>query len=139
MNYRKKGGRPLSELKREKSKIIYFTIEEFEKLNSLFAKSDYLNTSDMIRDIVLKKRYRVVTFDNDARIRRGILVEEVRRIGNNFNQLVKSFHQRKMDYFTPAEISLLIKNVDEIKEIYRKIEECITSDLSKPISQNIIS
>ncbi|MFH6956816.1 hypothetical protein ACHRV1_05365 [Flavobacterium aquidurense] len=139
MSYQKRGGRPTLEFKREKSKIIYFTSEEFEKLNLLFSESDYLSSSDMIRDILLNKKYRVVTFDNDARIRRGILVEEVRRIGNNFNQLIKSFNQKKLDYFTPTEISLLIQNIDEIKQVYIKIDECIKSDLSKPVSPNIIS
>lgn len=139
MSYQKRGGRPTLDFKREKSKIIYFTSEEFDKLDLLFSESDYLSSSHMIRDILLNKKYRVVTFDNDARIRRGILVEEVRRIGNNFNQLIKSFNQKKLDYFTPTEISLLVKNIDEIKEVYIKIEDCIKSDLSKPLSQNIIS
>ena len=51
-----------------------------------------MNMNSMIRDILLKKKYRIVTFNNDARIQRSILIEEVRRIGNNFNQLMKSFN-----------------------------------------------
>lgn len=124
----KKNGRPESKIKRDKEKRILFTDLEFNIINKMFEESDYTNMNNMIRDILLNRQYRVVTFDNDARIKKGILIEEVRRIGNNFNQLVKSFNQRKMDSFTQAEIYHLIKNVDEIKEVYVKIEDVIRNE-----------
>jgi hypothetical protein len=126
-----KGGRPEKEIKRSTSKKVMFADHEYKKLNELFERSDYTNMNNMIRDILLNNQYRIVTFDNDARIKKGILIEEVRRIGNNFNQLIKCFNQKKLDYFTRTEISDLIKNVDAIKLIYSKIEDCIRNESPK--------
>ena len=130
-----KGGRPKKEVKRAKEKRILFTELESEQIDKMFSESDYTNMNSMIRDILLNNQYRIITFDNDARIKKGILIEEVRRIGNNFNQLIKSFHQKKLDYFTRTEISYLIKNIDDIKQIYSKIEECIKNDGSKQATE----
>ncbi|MFH6969846.1 hypothetical protein [Flavobacterium sp. FlaQc-28] len=130
-----KGGRPEKEIKRSNNKKVMLSDDEYKKLNELFEKSDYTNMNSMIRDILLNNQYRIITFDNDARIKKGILIEEVRRIGNNFNQLIKSFHQKKLDYFTRTEISYLIKNIDDIKQIYSKIEECIKNDGSKQATE----
>jgi hypothetical protein len=132
-----KGGRPEKEIKRLNNKKVMFSNEEYKKLNKLFVNSDYTNMNNMIRDILLNNQYRIVTFDNDARIKKGILIEEVRRIGNNFNQLIKSFNQKKLDYFTRTEISDLIKNVDDIKQIYSKIEDCIKNEKLKPETKNL--
>lgn len=118
-----KGGRPKKEVKRTKEKRILLTEFEVEQIDKMFSESDYTNMNSMIRDILLKKKYRIVTFNNDARIQRGILIEEVRRIGNNFNQLMKSFNERKMDSFSKFEIEILLKNLDEIKEVFFKIED----------------
>ena len=118
-----KGGRPKKEVKRSKEKRILFTELEAEQIDKMFSESGYMNMNSMIRDILLKKKYRIVTFNNDARIQRGILIEEVRRIGNNFNQLMKSFNERKMDSFSKFEIEILLKNLDEIKEVFFKIED----------------
>lgn len=120
--------RPENIIKRKNRKEILFSDEEFVKINSLFLESDYNNINSMIRDILLNNEYRVVTFDNDSRIQRGILIEEVRRIGNNFNQLMRSFNQRKMDSFSKSEITLLLKNLDEIKIVYYKIEDIANKD-----------
>ena len=118
-----KGGRPKKEVKRSKEKRILFTELEAEQIDKMFSESGYMNMNSMIRDILLKKKYRIVTFNNDARIQRSILIEEVRRIGNNFNQLMKSFNERKMDSFSKIEIEMLLKNLAEIKEVFFKIED----------------
>ncbi|BDU27681.1 hypothetical protein [Flavobacterium sp. GSB-24] len=117
--------RPEKEKKKTFRKEILFSEEEYKVITDKFEKSDYTNINSMLRDILINNEYRIVTFDNDARIKKGILIEEVRRIGNNFNQLIRSFNQRKMDSFSKDEINLLIKNVDDIKIIYSKIESNI--------------
>lgn len=122
MKNNSKVGRPESEIKRDKEKRILFTESEIKKINQMFSESDYNNINSMIRDILLNNQYRIVTFDNDARIKKGILIEEVRRIGNNFNQLIKSFNQRKLDSFSKDEINNLLKSIEDIKIIYNKIE-----------------
>ncbi|OXA93193.1 hypothetical protein B0A75_20305 [Flavobacterium oncorhynchi] len=118
-----KGGRPKKEVKRTKEKRILFTELEAEQIDKMFSESDYTNMNSMIRDILLKKKYRIVTFNNDARIQKNILIEEVRRIGNNFNQLMRSFNERKMDSFSKIEIEMLLKILAEIKEVFFKIED----------------
>ncbi|OXB08410.1 hypothetical protein B0A81_08825 [Flavobacterium plurextorum] len=118
-----KSGRPKKEIKKNFRKEILFSGDEFKLITIMFSESDYNNMNDMIRDILLKKKYRIVTFNNDARIEKNILIEEVRRIGNNFNQLIKSFNERKMDSFSKIETEMLLKSLAEIKEVFFKIED----------------
>lgn len=127
MNNFKKGGRPEIEIKREKSKLIYFTNAEFEQLNKMLSQGEYQNMNDMIRGILLSNQYKIITLDFDKRIQRNILIEEVRRIGNNFNQLIKHFNQKKFDHFTKEEILILNTTISQIKTTYEKIEKNINS------------
>jgi len=124
----KKGGRPEKEFKREYYKRVMFTEQELKIVENLFDESDYSNMNSMIRDILLNKQYRIFTFDNELRIQRNILIEEVRRIGNNFNQLMRSFNQRKMDSFSKNEIDILLKNLAEIRDVFFKIEDIAKKD-----------
>ena len=127
MNNFKKGGRPEIEIKRDKSKLIYFTNAEFEQLNKMLTQGEYQNMNDMIRGILLNNQYKIIALDFDERIQRNILIEEARRIGNNFNKLLKHFNQKKMDHFTKEEISILNTNIIQIKTVYDKIEQKISS------------
>lgn len=120
-----KGGRPYKEIKRTKEKRVLFTEDEFEQLNNMFKDSIYYSMNEMIRDILLKKQYKVVTLDNELRVERNRIIEECRRIGNNFNQLIKNFNQKKLDYFTEKDILFIKLNIEQIKILYSKIEENI--------------
>lgn len=120
-----KGGRPNKEIKRTKEKRVLFTEDEFEQLNKMFKDSIYHSVNEMIRDILLKKEYKVVTLDNELREERNIIIGECRRVGNNFNQLIKNFNQKKLDYFTEKDILLIKINIEQIKMLYVKIEENI--------------
>lgn len=121
----KKGGRPEIEIKRDIPKLINFTNAEFEQLNKMLTQGEYQNMNDMIRDILFNNQYKIITLDFDARIKKNILIEEVRRIGNNFNQLMKHLNQKKLNYFTVEDIEQLNKSILEIKSIYDKIEKNI--------------
>jgi hypothetical protein len=128
MDNKKKGGRPISENKKEKSKVLYFSNTEFQYLENLFNESDYQNMNEMFRDILLKNEYRVVSFDTESIVKKSILVEQVRRIGNNFNQLIKALNQRKLDSLSQYDIKSLQENIKDIKEIYIKIESEVRND-----------
>lgn len=121
----KKGGRPKLEKKRKIRKEMVFTEDEFELLNKRLSEGEYQNMNDMLRDILLNNQYNIITLDFDARIKKNILIEEVRRIGNNFNQLMKHLNQKKLNYFTVEDIGQLNKSILEIKSIYEKIEKNI--------------
>ncbi len=121
----KKGGRPKLEKKRKIRKEMVFTEDEFELLNKRLSEGEYQNMNDMLRDILLNNQYKIITLDFDARIKKNILIEEVRRIGNNFNQLMKHLNQKKLNYFTVEDIGQLNKSILEIKSIYEKIEKNI--------------
>lgn len=123
-NY-KKGGRPKSIEKRKIGKTIWFNNEEHQILEKRLSEGEYLSFNDMIRDILMNNQYKIITLDFDERIKKNILIEEVRRIGNNFNQLIKHFNLKKLDHFTKEEILALNKNVVEIRTIYEKIEKTI--------------
>lgn len=120
-----KGGRPNKEIKRTKEKRVLFTEHEFEQLNNMLKDSIYYSMNEMIRDILLKKQYKVVTLDNELKQERNIIIGECRRVGNNFNQLIKNFNQKKLDYFTDKDIHFLKINIEQIKMLFGKIEENI--------------
>jgi hypothetical protein len=126
-NNNNKGGRPKIIQKRNIGKTIWLNNEELEILNQRFSQGEYLSFNDMIRDILINNRYKIITLDFDAKIQRNILIEETRRIGNNFNQLVKLFNQKKLDHFTKEEIVALNTVVIQIKNIYDKIEKTLSS------------
>lgn len=120
-----KGGRPNKEIKRTKEKRVLFTEDEFEQLHKMLNDSIYHSMNEMIRDILLKKQYKVVTLDNELKQERNIIIGECRRVGNNFNQLIKNFNQKKLDYFTDKDIHFLKINIEQIKMLFGKIEENI--------------
>lgn len=126
-NNNNKGGRPKIIQKRNIGRTIWFNDNELEILNQRFSQGEYLLFNDMIRDILINNRYKIITLDFDAKIQRNILIEETRRIGNNFNQLVKLFNQKKLDHFTKEEIVALNTVVIQIKSIYDKIEKNVAS------------
>lgn len=125
-NYNK-GGRPKSIEKRKIGKTIWFNDTEHQNLKNRLLEGEYQTFNDMARDILINNQYKIITLDFDERIQRNILIEEARRIGNNFNQLLKHFNQKKLDHFTKEEISILNTNIIQIKTIYNKIEEKIFS------------
>ena len=126
-NNNNKGARPKIIQKRNIRRTIRFNDKELEILNQRFSHGEYLSFNDMIRDILINNRYKIITLDFDAKIQRNILIEETRRIGNNFNQLVKLFNQKKLDHFTKEEIVVLNTVVIQIKSIYDKIEKNVAS------------
>lgn len=125
MNDLKKGGRPELEKKRTKEKRILLTEEEFQKLEMLFSGSSYQSMNDMIRDCLLQNKYEVITLDQNLRAEMLTLIEQSRRIGNNFNQLIRHFNQKKLTYFTSDEIKKLLNTLEEIKHLYGAIENKI--------------
>lgn len=121
----KKEGRPEKEIKRKKRKEFLLTDEEYKKLDKLFSDSSYQNMNYMIRDILLENKYEVITLDQNLRAEILTLIEQSRRIGNNFNQLIKHFNQKKLTYFTSDEIKKLLNTLEEIKHLYGAIENKI--------------
>ena len=123
MYKRNKGGRPLKEVKRDKRIQISITNDEFEILNKRYLESKiYHSLNEMIRDLLLKNQYKVITTDQNLLVETSILLGSVRKIGNNFNQLLKHLNQKKADNFSTDEKNIIIFNIQEIKKFYIKIE-----------------
>lgn len=116
-------GRPKIENKREVGKTIWFTKSENEILIALQANGEYQSCNDMIRDIILNKKYHIISLDTESRIQKNILIEQAKRIGNNFNQLIKHFNEKKLDHFTKQDIVVLQNYLSSIKIIYERIEK----------------
>lgn len=131
MSNSKKGGRPEIETKRDKKKLLYFTNEEFQSVENLFSESDYNSINEMIRDILLNNKYKIIATNREERIQRTVILEQVKRIGNNFNQLIKSLNQRKMDSLSSNDIAVLHKNIIEIKNVYIEINNVISNQTYK--------
>lgn len=129
MNKLNRGGRPEKEKKRTKEKRILFTDQEFETLNKIYSDSKiYHSLNQMIRDILLGKGYKIITTDQKLAFETNILIGSVKKIGNNFNQLLKHLNQKKLDNFSTDEKEIIIFNLQEIRKYYIKIENFLKND-----------
>lgn len=118
-----KGGRPEKEKKRNIEKRMLFTDEEFELLNKKYSDSkNYRSLNEMIRDILLNNQYKIITTDQKLLVETSQLIGSVRKIGNNFNQLLKHLNEKKLDNFSTDEKNTMLFNLQEIKKYYVKIE-----------------
>ena len=119
--------RPKIDNKREKRIKINFTNEEFDILNKKYFESkNYQSFNEMIRDMLLNNQYKVVTTDLNLLAEKSLLIGSVRKIGNNFNQLLKHLNQKKLDNFSTDEKNAILFNLQEIKNYYIKIENHFT-------------
>lgn len=119
--------RPKIDDKREKRIKINFTNKEFDVLNARYLESkNYQSFNEMIRDMLLNNQYKVVTTDLNLLAEKSLLIGSVRKIGNNFNQLLKHLNQKKLDNFSTDEKNAILFNLQEIKNYYIKIENHFT-------------
>jgi len=97
--------------------------KEKEVIDNLFKESNYNYTAEMIRDIILNNQYKVISTDKEMYEIRLQLLNEVRRVGNNFNQLLKHYNQIKKENFTREDIDYLLFLLKNIDKTYTKINE----------------
>lgn len=95
--------------------------------NILFQKklenSTYKSMAEMLRDIVLKNRYQTVTNDEEMFQIRNQMLNQVKKIGNNFNQLLKHFNQKKKDNFTEDDVKKMLELMKSIQYLYVEIND----------------
>ena len=124
---KKKGGRPKKKPSDKRSSRIEIRLSEKEKqeFKHLLDTSVYKSYSDMIRDIVLLRDFKVRTLDPDLREEKSLLITEAKYLGNNFNQFLKQIHSKKLTYFTSSEKDQVLKSIKEIHIILYKIFKSI--------------
>ncbi len=116
--------RPKKEQKREKRLMVNFTLSEYETLNKKYNESKmYHSLNEMIRDILLGNQYKIITKDQELLIYSIHLVTSAKKIGNNFNQLLKHLNQKKLDTFSTEERNIMMFNLQEIKNFYLKLDD----------------
>ena len=83
----------------------------------------YHSLNEMIRDILLGNQYKIITKDQELLIYSIHLVTSAKKIGNNFNQLLKHLNQKKLDTFSTEERNIMMFNLQEIKNFYLKLDD----------------
>jgi len=114
---------PIKEIRREEVMKVKLYPDEKEQLKTMLAGSSHPNMSTMVREILFKGEIKVVSIDNDLINRNGLLLQQVRNIGKNFNQLIKLLHSKKLNYFTTKDVNNIGEDIKEIKAIYASIEQ----------------
>lgn len=79
---------------RDKRYTIRLTKDEEEKMLSDMKSYDYLSAAKYIRDCILKKKVRVrnvTVTDRGVRNQINLLTEQVKKIGKNYNQIVRRY------------------------------------------------
>lgn len=117
------GGRPKKENKKDAFLKIRVTTQEREAIDRLLEASIYTSKSEMIRDITLKGVYKVIQIDPELREEKSVLITKCKFIGNNFNQLLKQLHQKKLHYFTEKDIEELKKHLSTISNFFQEIQK----------------
>ena len=116
--------RPKKDQIRDKRIKINFTLSEYETLNKKYNESKmYHSLNEMIRDILLGNQYKIITKDQELLIYSIHLVTAAKKIGNNFNQLLKHLNQKKLDTFSTEERNIMMFNLQEIKNFYLKLDD----------------
>ena len=111
--------------KKRDKKVLYVrvSIDEMNVVKEKVANSIYNNSSDFVRDVILNNEYKVVTIDQELLNRNDLLLQKTRKIGNNFNQLLTLLHSKKLTYLTNEDLHILLKNLNDIKDLYTNIED----------------
>lgn len=122
----------MNEQKNNRDKWLHVRVNstEYKKITTGFSNSTKRKLSEYIRSIVLEKPITVYTrnrsFD-DFVAEMIMLRNELRAIGNNFNQLVKKLHTTDTD----IEIKALALVSEKSKEIFFKKCEEINQKISQ--------
>ncbi|MTV80628.1 plasmid mobilization relaxosome protein MobC [Streptococcus pneumoniae] len=94
-------------------KKVFLTDSELHQLNERIAKSNCQNFSVYARKVLLNPNMSFVTINTDTYEQ---LVFEVRRIGNNINQIARTVNQNHI--LTPSDRELLVQGICQlIKEV----------------------
>ncbi len=103
--------------------------EEKGRFDSIFKDSAYRTVSEMLRDVILDRKYKVQQSSGDTLIQLGRLKTELNRVGVNLNSLTKAFISRGQKYIDQKEKEQLLMSLRVLKEdldvINSKIEESI--------------
>lgn len=103
-------------------------VNERKVFEDLLSVSSYSTMSSMIRDIVINKRYTVRYVDPQQYEEKRLLLTESKYIGNNFNQMLKSIHSKKLTYFTETEKKGVINYLKSISILLDKINKTVHND-----------
>jgi len=120
-----KGGAPKKEINRDKYIKIYLTSKEKQQIKLKLDKSIHNTFSDLARSILLKNEYKVVSIDEKLIDLNNQLIGETRKIGVNFNQLIKVFNTKKKDNFSQDDINKLLFLMQNIEKNFKLINEKI--------------
>jgi len=111
--------RPPVEDYRNYKVVGYLNDVEKAKFKELLANSVYRNQSEMIRDIILNNRYKVVSVDQNMVQEKAIIVTQIKKIGTNFNSLLRLLHTKKLNYFTQNDIKQLRESLISLNEFFK--------------------
>ena len=95
--------------KRKKSILLRLTEEEFQKLNSKVELTN-LNREEFIRTIIFEKQVYKKEFINNL----NSLIWEVRRIGQNLNQVLLLYRVEGIDSERIFQVEQIINSINQI-------------------------
>lgn len=122
----------MKEQKINRTKLLHvrFTVQEFDKINAHFSKSNCRKISEYIRKILLDKPIKVYHRNQSLDDVMAVLIllkDELNAIGNNYNQVVKKLHS--MQHCSEVSTWLLLHETglkiltDKIAEIKSRISQ----------------
>lgn len=112
-------------------KTVRFSASEIERLKALLCKSsDCQNLSELVRELVFKKKLRVDVRDvskEQLLVEFGLIRAEMNRIGVNINQITHFFHMQaspaERDYFVRELLPHLELMEKQLQDLGARIEK----------------
>lgn len=114
---------PFNDNKKEIMKTFRFSKKEINDFEIQTKEGNYQNITKMIKDIILNKKYRVISIDLEAQKNTMIILKEVREIANDYKKIASKMDSQNIESFTSEEKTELINLLFKTSLLYSSIDE----------------
>ncbi|CAM3132810.1 hypothetical protein [Flavobacterium frigoris] len=118
--------KPFDENKKVFFKTFRFSQKEINEFEIQATEGNYQNTTKMIKDIIINKKYRTITIDLEARKNTIELLTEVRKIAVEYKIIANNMNTQNIESFSSEEKTELINLLFKTTTLYSSIKEKVS-------------
>lgn len=116
-----------NENKKEIFKTFRFSRKEINEFEIQAKEGNYQNTTKLMKDILLNKKYRTITIDLEARKNTTELISEAKKIVGHYKIIAENMNAKNIESFSSDEKTELISLLFTTSRLYSKIYEQISN------------
>lgn len=107
-------------------KTFRFSQKEINDFEIQAKEGNYLNITKMIKDIIINKKYKTITVDLEARKNTFELINEVRKIAEEYKIIANNMNTQNIESFSSEEKTELIDLLFKTATLYSSINEKVS-------------